>query len=121
MKRQPTKPAPQPAPKSLKALLRQYRKTYREHGKNLRKLETASFSDAKEQLAANREAGASNDVAREAMIEAPVASLDDIATKLRFYFEVAGGRFDADGWEARIARNILRDIDAAKIPTAERS
>ena len=115
MKRQPTtEPAPLPAPKSLKALLREYRKTYREHGKNLRQLETATFSDAKEQLAANREAGASNDVAREAMIEAPVASLDDIATKLRFYFEVAGGRFDADGWEARIARNILRDIEKPK-------
>jgi hypothetical protein len=94
--------------------LRDYRKTYREHGKNLRKLENESFSSAAEETAAQVEAGASNHAAREAMIEAPIVSLDDIAKKLRFFFEVSGGMFDTEGWEARIVRNILRDIENSK-------
>ncbi len=36
---------------------------------------------------------------RDAMIEAPVVSLEDIATKLRFLLEVGGRWFDADGWD----------------------
>jgi len=50
----------------------------------------------------------------DAMIEAPVVSLEDIATKLRFLFLVVkdgDAGVDPHSWEGRILSNILRDIE----------
>ena len=116
----PAQPAPLLARESLKALLREYRKTFREWGAALAGDYDRDMTD-EESRAYQDAAAAPCHAAIDAMIEAPVVSLEDIATKLRFLFEVVTDGdtgVDPDSWEGRIVSSILRDIDAAKIPTA---
>jgi hypothetical protein len=104
----------QPEAKSLKTLLRCYRRTYRDLGKTLKEIDEKDWSDPAAERSAIEAAHAPNDAAREAMIAAPIVTFADIVTKLRFYFEVGGNltMFDnPPNWEAQIVKNILRDID----------
>lgn len=109
-------------PKPLKALLREYRKTYQAWGVALKALAPQEDSMSEEAWnAATTAAGDLNAAAREAMIEAPVVTLSDIALKLRFLFEVDDEDIDSsepapNDWDARIVKNILRDIDKPSEP-----
>lgn len=101
---------------SLKTLLRQYNKTYRDYGKALKAVDVLEEDKDKlppELIAAEAAATNRYEEARTAMIQAPVATFADIAAKLRFYFEVGGDpqKFArASEWEDQIVKNILRDI-----------
>jgi hypothetical protein len=111
-RRQPsaaTAPVPSVAsqPKPLEGLMQEYQSTHRVCNATLVELgkHEHSMSEA-DWIAATGAATAPLGAAREAMIDAPVATLADIALKLRFYFEV--GDYS---WGDRIVKNILRDID----------
>ncbi len=105
---------------TLETLLREYRKTFREWGAALAGDYDRDMTE-EESRAYQEAASAPCHAAIDAMIEAPVVSPEDIATKLRFLLEVVAdgdATVDPDSWEGRIVRSILRDIDAAKIPTS---
>jgi hypothetical protein len=104
---------------SLKTLLRNYRKTFKEwkvalkgdYDRDMTKQESTAYQNT---------AAAPCWAAIDAMIEAPVVSHEDIATKLGFLFEVVAdgdAGVDPNSWEGRILKNILRDIRAAQTPS----
>ncbi|MCW5736339.1 MAG: hypothetical protein KIS73_19580 [Enhydrobacter sp.] len=98
-------------------MVRDYRKTYRDLGRALKAIDEQDMAkemDPAARRAAVEAAHAPNDAAREAMIEAPVVSVEDIAAKLRFLLGVGGGDFDPGSWEGRIVKNILRDVEPAE-------
>lgn len=105
-----------PQPKSLKTPLKEYRKTYKEW--NVALSGDYEKDKTEEESSAYQEAAmAPCEAAIDAMIEAPVVSLEDIATKLRFYFQVVKDGdtgVDPTTWEGRIVANILRDIEKPK-------
>lgn len=105
-----------PQPKSLKTLLKEYRKTYKEW--NVALSGDYEKDKTEEESSAYQEAAmAPCHAAIDAMIEAPVVSLEDIAIKLRFYFQVVkdgDAGVDLNSWEGRIVANILRDIEKPK-------
>jgi hypothetical protein len=111
-RRQPaaiTAPVPRDAgaPKSLDALLQDYHSTFQACEVGLKALGKVENSVSDEEWSAGtNEVHVPNDAAREALIDAPVATLADIVLKLRFYLEV--GDYS---WGDQIIKNILRDMD----------
>ncbi len=90
-----------PKSKSLGALLKEYRKTFREWNAALAGDYDGDMADEQSRVYQDA-AGAPCRAAIDAMIEAPVVSLEDIATKLRFYFLVVkdgDAGVDPNSWE----------------------
>ena len=106
-----------PGAVSLRSLLANYRETWRDLGPVLKEIDERDMAGEMEpsaHVAAVEAAHAPNDAARDALIEASVVTLHDIALKLRFYFEVGGDpkMFDTPpDWGSEIVKNVLRDID----------